>query len=178
MIRDTCPKFTITDFDKPYRWYNAIMALRVLWLKKNDPETWKMLDILMDHRESTDKEDKMFDGVVDFIISVCKLKFTEQEIRHVLGVIDTNAYIIGENVSRDVDIQVMHVRDFLISQTSLQGLFPITSIINHSCTANTICFATDGFRFTCRAVTDIKMGEELTTNYLHYHYHFYGLSYR
>ena len=60
----------------------------------------------------------------------------------------------------------------------LQGLFPITSIINHACTANTICFATDGFRFTCRAVTDIKMGEELTTNYLHYHYHFYGLSYR
>ena len=57
-------------------------------------------------------------------------------------------------------------------------MFPITSIINHSCTANTICFAADGFRFTCRAVIDIKAGEELTTNYLHYHYHFYGLSYR
>ena len=113
MIRDTCPKFTITDFDKPYRWYNAIMALRVLWLKKNDPETWKMLDILMDHRESTDTEDKMFDGVVDFIINVCKLKFSEHEIRHVLGVIDTNAYIIGENVSRDVDIQVDNILDYL-----------------------------------------------------------------
>ena len=36
----------------------------------------------------------------------------------------------------------------------------------------------DFFRFTCRAVTDIKRGDELTTNYLHYHYHFYGLSYR
>ena len=124
MIRDTCPMFTITDFDKPYRWYNAIMALRVLWLKKNDPETWKMLDILMDHRESTDKEDKMFDGVVDFIINVCKLKFSEQEIRHVLGVIDTNAYIIGENVSRDVDIQVIHVQDFLNLTNIFTGLIP------------------------------------------------------
>ena len=57
-------------------------------------------------------------------------------------------------------------------------MFPITSIINHSCTANTICFAADGFRFTCRATIDIQAGEELTTNYLHYHYHFYGLSYR
>ena len=41
----------------------------------------------------------------------------------------------------------------------IQGLFPITSIINHSCTANTICFATDGYKFTCKAVTDIQVGE-------------------
>ena len=27
-------------------------------------------------------------------------------------------------------------------------------------------------------MTNIKKGEELTTNYLHYHYHFFGLSYR
>ena len=40
----------------------------------------------------------------------------------------------------------------------IQGLFPITSIINHSCTANTICFATDGYKFTCKAVTDIQVG--------------------
>ena len=41
----------------------------------------------------------------------------------------------------------------------IQGLFPITSIINHSCTANTICFATDGYKFTCKAVTDIQVKE-------------------
>lgn len=39
----------------------------------------------------------------------------------------------------------------------IQGLFPITSIINHSCTANTICFATDGYKFKCKAVTDIQV---------------------
>jgi len=78
-------------------------------------------------------------------------------------VIDTNAYIIGENPSKDVD---------------LQGLFPITSILNHSCTSNTICYAQDDFSFVCRAVTDIERGEELTTNYLHFHYHFFGLTYR
>ena len=80
-----------------------------------------------------------------------------------MGIIDTNAYIIGENPNRDVDIQ---------------GLFPITSIINHSCTSNTICYSTDDYKFNCRAVVDIQRGEELTTNYLHYHYHYHGLSYR
>jgi SET domain-containing protein len=41
----------------------------------------------------------------------------------------------------------------------LQGLFPITSILNHACTANTICYAREDFTFVCRAVTDIKKGE-------------------
>ena len=81
----------------------------------------------------------------------------------VTGVLDTNAYIIGENQSRDVH---------------LQGIFPVNSLINHSCSANTMCFARDSSSFTCRAVTDIKKGEELTTNYLHYQYHFFGLFYR
>ena len=95
-------RFAITDFSKPYKWYNAIMTLRVLWLKQHEPKTWKMLDILMDHGEAADKEDKILGGVVDFIRNVCKLKFTEKEIRHVLGIIDTNAYIIGETSSKEV----------------------------------------------------------------------------
>ena len=52
------------------------------------------------------------------------------------------------------------------------------SILNHSCTSNTLCYAKDDFTFACRAVVPIKKGEELTTNYLHYHYHFFGGSYR
>ena len=39
-----------------------------------------------------------------------------------------------------------------------QGLFPITSILNHACTANTICYAKEDFTFVCRAITDIKKG--------------------
>ena len=69
-------RFAIKDFDKPYKWYNAIMALRVLWLKSNAPDTWRLLDMLMDHAEVTDREDKMINGVVDFILNVCKLNFT------------------------------------------------------------------------------------------------------
>jgi len=80
-----------------------------------------------------------------------------------VGIIDTNAYIIGENPDKNVDIQ---------------GLFPVTSIINHSCMPNTICFAREDYSFTCRAVTDIQEGEELTTNYLYHQYHFFGHSYR
>ena len=43
------------------------MTLRVLWLKQNDLKTWKMLEILMDHQEMSDKDDKILNGIVDFI---------------------------------------------------------------------------------------------------------------
>ena len=158
------PRFVIEDYKATCPSYNAIMVLRVLWLRDNQPDTWKLIDMLMDHLDDDKELTKTKIGVIDFIRGHCKLtQFSEKEILHVMGVIDTNAYIIGENATKDVD---------------LQGLFPITSILNHSCTANTICFARDDFTFCCRAVTDVKKGEELTTNYLHYHYHFFGLSYR
>jgi len=158
------PRFNIVDFNKSCPWYNAIMVLRILWLKEKQPETWKLLDMLMDHLEDKKVESKRKNGVVNFIHNHCKLtQFTEKEIHHVMGVIDTNAYIIGENPNKDVD---------------LQGLFPIMSILNHACTSNTICYAKDDFSFACRAVLPIKKGEEITTNYLHHHYHFFGLSYR
>ena len=158
------PRMVIEDYKATCPSYNAVMVLRILWLRDNKPETWRLIDLLMDHLEDDKELTKTKKGVVDFIREHCRLtQFSEKEILRVMGVIDTNAYIIGENATKDVD---------------LQGLFPITSILNHSCTANTICFARDDFTFSCRAVTAIKKGEELTTNYLHYHYHFFGLSYR
>ena len=159
-----CPRITVDDFTKPCSWYNAIMVLRLLWLRDNDQETWKMIDMLMDHLETQKPESKRKNFIVDFILNHCKLKqFSEEEIRHIIGVLDTNAYIICENPNKDTD---------------LQGLFPIMSILNHSCTSNTVSYANDDFSFTCRAVTPIKAGEEITTNYLHHHYHYYGTSYR
>ena len=79
-------RFNIEDFTKPCPWYNAIMVLRILWLKENKPETWKLLDMLMDHLEEEKVESKRKNGVIDFIHNHCKLThFKEKEIRHVIG---------------------------------------------------------------------------------------------
>ena len=62
------------------------MTIRILWLKENKPDTWKLLDMLMDHVEEIKEEDKIMTGVVDFIRNHCKLtQFTEKEILHVMG---------------------------------------------------------------------------------------------
>jgi len=158
------PRFTIENYKVSCPSYNAIMVLRLLWLRDNNEKVWNLINILMDHLEEDKEITKTKREVISFIRDHCKLtQFSQQEILHVMGVVDTNAYIIGENPNKDVD---------------LQGLFPITSILNHACTANTLCYATNDFTFVCKAVTDIRKGEELSTNYLHYHYHFFGLTYR
>ena len=138
----------------------------------------------MDHREENlSKITRADERVISFIREFCQLiQYSRSMILRVIGIIDTNAYIIGENKNKNVDIQVRWLIQGLLSISSqkshFQGLFPTCSIINHSCQANTICFATDNFNFICRAVIDIKPGEEITTNYLYHQYHFFGNTYR
>ena len=172
--RSTCPS------------YSAVMALRLLWLRDRQPAIWTEIDKLMDHRcgdslqpryiqqlprrTAGQSPNEMEAATVAFIRSHCGLlQFSEQLILHILGVIDTNAYIIGENQTKTVDIQASHVLsllcimrckdDKMFLQYVLQGLFPVMSIINHSCLANTVCYARDDDSFVCRAVRDIKQGE-------------------
>ena len=63
------------------------MALRILWLRDNDPRTWEKLDMFMDHLEDINKEEEdAFISIVEFILTRCKLsQFTKSDILHVLG---------------------------------------------------------------------------------------------
>ena len=66
--------------------YNAIMVLRLLWLRDNDHETWEMIDMLMDHLEDDKKLTDAERQCVEFIRVHCNLQqFSEQDILHVMG---------------------------------------------------------------------------------------------
>jgi hypothetical protein len=41
----------IEDYKATCPSYNAIMVLRLLWLRDHQPETWRLIDMLMDHLE-------------------------------------------------------------------------------------------------------------------------------
>ena len=50
--------------------------------------------------------------------------------------------------------------------------------MSHHCIANTKITTRDDFSYVCEATIFIPAGEEIVTNYHHYHYQMYGTSYR
>ena len=116
-------------------------------MKENDIETWGMMNMLMAHAGDINEQhhdDDSMDGVFDFILNTCRMtQFSEAEVKHIIGVVNINSFILGLNKTRDVQ---------------LHGVFPLSSLLNHSCIANTMSFPPDDQNFTCKAVTLIKKG--------------------
>ena len=85
-------------------------------------------------------------NVVDFLLQTCNLNFTKEDVMWAIGVLKTNSIMFGDEKSR--------------------ALFPVFSLMNHSCVANakhTIYIKNR--RISVQAQTDIKQGEEIVINY-------------
>jgi len=86
MFQQYNTQFDMANYKETCPSYNAIMVLRLLWLRENDPGTWEMIDMLMDHLEDDKKLTDAEREGVDFIRVHCKLQqFSEQDILHVMG---------------------------------------------------------------------------------------------
>ena len=130
--------------------YQCITPLRLLMKKNTHPKWFRRLVFLMDHKEEREQETNMWNehqkNVVDFLLSTCNLNFTKEDVMWAIGLLKTNSIMFGDEKSR--------------------ALFPIFSLINHSCVANakhTIYIKNR--RISVQAQTDIKQGEEIVINY-------------
>ncbi len=55
-------------FDKPCAYYDAILPLRVLLLKMHNPKVYRLVSLLMDHKENLEEAAKKHrQRIVDFI---------------------------------------------------------------------------------------------------------------
>jgi hypothetical protein len=65
---------TVPWFDKPCAYYDAILPLRVLLLKLHNPKVYRLVTLLMDHKENMDdSSNKHRQRVVDFIRKTLRL---------------------------------------------------------------------------------------------------------
>ena len=78
------------------------------------------------------------------------------------------------NFTSTLTPELLHITKFMV----IKGLYPWTSIMSHHCIANTKITTRDDFSYVCEATIVIPAGEEIVTNYHHYHYQLYGTSYR
>ena len=146
-----CGKMTSWVGEKTSSLYLSVAVLRLLSV---DPDTWDLVDCLMDHLE----ERKCEAGEADWskvdknVIKYLKnggVKYSEEMLEHAAGIILTNCVACSGN-SGGPDSGI--------------GLFPVFSILSHSCVANTRRIIEDG-HLLVRASVPIKAGEEILTSY-------------
>ena len=86
----------------------SITVLRILLLRDSEPERWQIIDRMMDHEKEHKAKIENWEfykeKVVDFIRIKCDLesKFTEDEVFHVLGVLDVNSVRIHAETQMQV----------------------------------------------------------------------------
>lgn len=66
--------------------------MRLLTVKKNDPDLWSRIDRLMDHLDLMDDEEtNMWRGIVVRMLKMdCGLEVDEEEIMRLVGILGTN----------------------------------------------------------------------------------------
>ena len=121
ILRTIKNTISVKDFqDKESPIYQCITPLRLLMRKNTHPKWFQRLIFLMDHKEEREQETSMWNdhqkNVVDFLLKTCNLNFSREDVMWAIGVLKTNSILFGEEKAR--------------------ALFPMFSLINHSCSAN------------------------------------------
>jgi len=130
--------------------YWPISALRILILAKNNPSDWAVMRRMLSHKEEHRKKPSWplyRKHLVEMIRDRLGLgdTFTEEDVEHVSGVIDVNSIRLLANG---------------------HGVYLMTSIMSHSCMANTKTIMNEDQTVDVRAVLAIPRGQEITKSYV------------
>ena len=147
----------IDDLESDDDHYAAIMPLRCLNLKRTDPEMWERFLSFSGHCEEQkrmypDLYDYHQEHSVEFLRDTCELEnlYTEEEIHQVIGIMYIN--------SVNMDMAPGHGLG--------TAFYPTFANINHSCISNTKTVKLPNNQLEVRAVTRIKAGQEISTQYV------------
>ncbi|XP_059094035.1 uncharacterized protein LOC131889058 isoform X1 [Tigriopus californicus] len=154
-------KILLSDYEQANPKYWNITVLRLLLNKLKDPRKYDIILRMEDHLSEHKKEDtwQLYqEHVVDFLRNTCGLasKFTEEEIFHVLGVIDVNS----------VKIHSSSQERSSANQNPGHALYPVTALISHGCISNSKTIILPDYTNECRATTFIYQGDEITKQYV------------
>ena len=156
VLSNVQPKVSVTDQDSFHPVYSTIAPLRMLAVKEARPEVWAMVDRLMDHLEVRREDSTKWDFVklrtLPLILSDGDQHRDPELVERIIGIFRTNS-VKWEVKLDDSWRPVGH------------ALCPLFSVLCHSCVNNTRYTQTRDGRMVVRAVTQIKAGEEITTQY-------------
>ena len=138
------------DSEHSNQWiYTAVALLRVLLLKRDQPDQWEKVEQLMDHWEERATNTEVVKAMkIMFAFFSKKLSLdwiSLEDVQHVFGVLQTNS----------------------VSLISRQGrtFYPVVSLLSHSCLPNLEPVSNPAATIKLRAKTRIEAGQQLTMRY-------------
>ena len=123
-------------------------------LKEKDTVKWNTLQLMMDHcqeRRQSDHWNLCQHNIVNYLRNVWALDYTPEEINHVIGLIEVNAFEVKLGPGQDTG----------------RGVFPLLAKLSHGCVSNCrYVNVGDGTLMECRATVSIKEGDEILDHYV------------
>ncbi|XP_069699600.1 SET domain-containing protein SmydA-8 [Periplaneta americana] len=137
---------------------NCIAPLRLLLAKESNPERWESEVKLMEAHNDDRRDSPIWENnqinVVDYLRKVCKLadRFDEELIHTACGILEVNSFEVR-----------------CPNGSAVQGLYPQTAILSHSCVPNTshCIINVEDNRLILRTTVKVERGTELHTTYTH-----------
>ncbi|XP_040575619.1 SET domain-containing protein SmydA-8 isoform X1 [Lepeophtheirus salmonis] len=170
--RPECSYFQANNFviknENRYSSQTCVTPLRMLLMKKSDPNTFRKMDMLMDHIEERAVINQQVNiqllNIILFLKEVSSpkefnqkevstsLDFDQKEIQRMLGILKTNGMKFEP----------------LGPEKGCPGvaLYPVYCLINHACFNNTNYVKFPDFHLELRSQIPIKKGEQIFTRYV------------
>lgn len=130
--------------------YRCITPLRLLLSSQHDPQAYALTEKLMDHNSERRKYSDMWTiqrtYVNDYLKTSPLLNFQDEDFDRAIGLLWTNSFSCKDSLG--------------------VALFPVFSIVSHSCLPNASPVALQSRRLALEAKMDIAKGEEITISYI------------
>ena len=139
----------VTNYMQPNTMYAMVAVVRLMILKRDDPQQYKVVEELMDHWEER-AQDKRVSDMVKYMAAFCRKKLCmdwvkDEDVQHAFGVLKTNG--------------VGHINK---NGAKVCYLYPTVSLMSHSCAANLDIVDSPARSVKFVAKRQIRKGDELT----------------
>jgi len=142
----------VKNFTQPNTMYAMVAVVRMMILKRDNPQQYEVIEQLMDHW-SERACDRRVSELVKFMAAFCRKKLSmswvkDEDVQHAFGVLKTNG--------------VGHINK---NGSKVCFLYPTVSLLSHSCAANLEIVDSPATTVKFVAKRKIRAGEELTWSY-------------
>jgi len=177
-------KVEISDFKANNPFYQSIAALRCLLLKGKDESGWAAMQSMVDHNSDREREDPEHwkicqHNIVRYLVELCGLPYTKEEVNHVIGLMEVNAFetnltadwkkkATDEDEEENGPVERREEKTENSEETLTtggmvrerdgwgRGVFPLLAMLNHSCASNARYISLADGWMECRATVVIS----------------------